>query len=29
MRFIDDAYPDWDRESEEYEEFLEILTKSV
>jgi hypothetical protein len=25
MRFIDDAYPDWDRESEEYEEFLEIL----
>ena len=25
MRFIDDAYPDWDRESEEYEEFYEIL----
>lgn len=25
MRFIDDAYPDWDRESEEYEEFFEIL----
>ncbi|MCW5912230.1 MAG: hypothetical protein KIT62_14260 [Cyclobacteriaceae bacterium] len=25
MRFIDDGYPDWDRESEEYEEFLEIL----
>jgi hypothetical protein len=25
MRYVDDAYPDWDRESEEYEEFLEIL----
>lgn len=25
MRFVDDAYPDWDRESEEYEEFLGIL----
>lgn len=25
MRFIDDGYPDWDRESEEYEEFYEIL----
>lgn len=25
MRFIDDAYPDWDRESEEFEEFFEIL----
>lgn len=27
MRFIDDGYPDWDRESEEYEEFIEILQK--
>ncbi|MBX2894951.1 MAG: hypothetical protein KF763_05895 [Cyclobacteriaceae bacterium] len=25
LRYIEDAYPDWDRESEEYEEFLEIL----
>jgi len=25
IRFIDDAYPDWDRESEEFEEFFEIL----
>ena len=25
MRFLDDAYPDWDKESEEYEEFLEIV----
>lgn len=27
MRFLDDGYPDWDRESEEYEEFVEILQK--
>lgn len=27
MRFIDDAYPDWDRESEEYLEFIEIVEK--
>lgn len=25
MRFIEDGYPDWDNESEEYEEFIEIL----
>jgi len=25
MRFIDDAYPDWDRESDEYLEFVEIV----
>jgi len=25
MKFIDDGYPDWDIESEEYEEFIEIL----
>ncbi len=27
MRFIDDAYPHWDRESEEYLEFIEIIEK--
>ncbi len=27
MRFIDDAYPDWDRESDEYLEFVEIVEK--
>lgn len=26
-RFLHDAYPDWDRESEEYEEFIEIVEK--
>jgi hypothetical protein len=25
MRFLEDGYPDWDKESEEYEEFLEII----
>jgi len=25
MRFLDEGYPDWDKESEEYEEFLEIV----
>jgi hypothetical protein len=25
MKFIEDGYPDWDNESEEYEEFIEIL----
>lgn len=25
MRFLDEGYPDWDKESEEYEEFLEII----
>jgi hypothetical protein len=25
MRFLNDVYPDWDKESEEYEEFLEII----
>jgi hypothetical protein len=25
MRFIEDAYPDWDKESEEYLEFIEIV----
>lgn len=25
MKFIEDGYPDWDIESEEYEEFIEIL----
>ena len=27
MRFIEDGYPDWDKESEEYLEFLEIIEK--
>jgi hypothetical protein len=27
IRFIDDAYPDWDKESEEYLEFIEIVEK--
>jgi len=27
MRFIEDAYPDWDKESEEYLEFIEIVEK--
>lgn len=27
MRFIDDAYPDWNKESEEYLEFVEIVEK--
>ncbi len=27
MRFIDDGYPHWDRESEEYLEFIEIIEK--
>ena len=27
MRFIDDSYPDWDRESEEYLEFIEIIER--
>jgi hypothetical protein len=27
MRFIEDGYPDWDRESEEYLEFIEIVEK--
>lgn len=27
QRFLQDAYPDWDRESEEYEEFIEIVEK--
>jgi hypothetical protein len=26
-RFLDDGYPDWDRESEEYEEFIEIVQR--
>lgn len=26
-RFLDDGYPDWDKESEEYEEFIEIVQK--
>ncbi len=26
-RFLDDAYPDWDRESEEYEEFIELVER--
>lgn len=25
MRFLDDGYPHWDRESEEYQEFIEII----
>jgi hypothetical protein len=27
MRYIDDAYPHWDRESEEYLEFIELVEK--
>ncbi len=27
LAFLGDHYPDWDRESEEYEEFLEVLEK--
>ena len=27
MRFLDDGYPHWDRESEEYLEFLEIIER--
>ena len=27
MRFIDDVYPDWDRGSDEYLEFVEIVEK--
>lgn len=27
MRFIEDAYPDWDKESEEYLEFIEIIER--
>lgn len=27
LRFLEENYPDWDRESEEYGEFLEILQK--
>jgi hypothetical protein len=27
IRFIDDAYPDWDREGEEFLEFMEIVEK--
>jgi len=27
IRFIDDAYPDWDREGEEFLEFMEIIEK--
>jgi hypothetical protein len=27
MRFIENAYPDWDKESEEYLEFIEIVEK--
>ncbi len=27
MRFIDEAYPHWDRESEEYMEFIELVEK--
>jgi hypothetical protein len=26
-RFLDNGYPDWDKESEEYEEFIEIVQK--
>jgi hypothetical protein len=27
LAYLGDTYPSWDRESEEYEEFLEVLTK--
>ncbi|MFM7855132.1 MAG: hypothetical protein ACKO96_25195 [Flammeovirgaceae bacterium] len=27
LAYLGDTYPNWDRESEEYEEFLEVLTK--
>lgn len=27
MRYIDEAYPHWDRESEEYQEFIELIEK--
>jgi hypothetical protein len=27
MKYVDDNYPEWDRESEEYEEFIELVGK--
>jgi len=27
MKYFDDNYPEWDRESEEYEEFIELVNK--
>ena len=27
IRFIEESYPDWDKESEEYQEFIEIVEK--
>jgi hypothetical protein len=27
LKYLDDSYPDWDKESEEYEEFIELVNK--